>query len=112
MNFEFDHFFLLNLNSIINSFARDIRKRFKHINISNQNTFKLKSFILLTIFISSLLFILLNQRVFKLKSFTSFIFINIIRKQTKVAFFKIRLNKYIFEYNFSRYNKALNKIFR
>ena len=83
MKFKFDHFsFSLDLNSdlIINFFVRDIRKRFKHINISNQNTFKFKSFILLTTFISSLSFILSNQRVFKPKSFTSFIFINIIRK--------------------------------
>ena len=76
-----DHLsFSLDLDSIIDSFARDIRKRFKHINISNENIFKLKSFISLTTFISSSSFILSNQRVFKFKSFTFFILINIIRK--------------------------------
>ena len=83
LKFKFDHFsFLLdsNSNSIINFFVRDIRKRLKHINILNQKTFKSKFFILLTIFISSSLFILSNQRVFKFKSFTFFILINIIRK--------------------------------
>ena len=88
LNFKSDHFsFLLNSNSIINSFARDIRKRFKYINISDQSTFKPKSFILLTAFISSsfislttFISLLLNQRAFKSKSFTFFIFINIIRK--------------------------------
>ena len=109
MNFKSDYFsFSLDLDSIINSFARDIRKCFKHINISNQNTFKFKSFILLTIFILSLS----DQRVSKSRSFTFFIFIDIIRKQIKVVFFKIRSNKRIFERDFPRYNKALNKTFR
>ena len=77
LNSESDHlFFSLNLNLIINSFARDIRKRLKHINISNQSIFKPKFFISLTVFISSSS----NQRVFKLRSFTFFIFIDIIRK--------------------------------
>ena len=83
LNFKSDHFpFSLDFDSIINFFfARGIRKRFKYINIfSNQNTFKPKSSISLTTFISSSLFILSNQRVFKFKSFTSFILINIIRK--------------------------------
>ena len=111
LNFEFDHFsFSSDLNLIINSFARDTRKRLKHI-FSNQNTFKLKSFISLTTFISSSL-ILSNQRIFKSRSFTFFILINITRKQIKIAFFKIRSDKCIFERDFSRYNKALNKISR
>ena len=110
MNFKSDHlFFSLNLDSIINFFARDIRKRLKHINIlSNQNTFKFKSFISLTTLISSL-FILSDQNTFKSRSFISFIFINIIRKQIKVAFFKVRSDKRIFERDFLRYNKVLNK---
>ena len=110
MNFKFNHlFFSLDSDSIINSFARDIRKRLKYINISNQNTFKSKSFISLTTFISSLSFISSNQRVFKFKSFTFFIFINIIRKQIKVAFLKTYFNKRIFKRDFFRYNKVLNK---
>ena len=78
LNFKSDHLsFSSNLNSIINSFfARD--KRLKYINIfSNQSTFKSKSFI------SS------NQRVFKFKTFTFLILINIIRKQIKVVFLKL-----------------------
>ena len=86
-------------DSIINFFVRDSRKRFKRINIfSDQSTFKPKSIISLTIFISpspisltvfiSSSFIsltafissLLDQRIFKPRSFTSFIFINITRK--------------------------------
>ena len=36
LNFKSDHlFFSLDLDSIINFFARDIRKRLKYINISN-----------------------------------------------------------------------------
>ena len=77
LNFKSNHFFFSSdLNSIINSFARGIRKRFKHINISDQSTFKSKFFISLTIFIS----LLSDQRVLKSRSFTPFIFINIIRK--------------------------------
>ena len=115
MKFKSNHFpFSLDSDSnlIINFFVRDIRKRFKHINISNQDTFKPKSFISLMTFILSLLFILSDQRVFKPRSFTFFIFINIVRKQIKVAFFKVYLNKRIFERDFSHYNKILNKIFR
>ena len=92
MDFESDYFsFLLDLNSdsIINLFfARGIRKRFKHINI------------------------LLNQSIFKLRFFTSFIFIDIIRKQIKIVFFKACSDKRIFERDFFRYNKVLNKVFR
>ena len=114
MNFKSDHFpFSLDLNSysIINFFVRDSRKRLKRINIFlNQNTFKPKFVILLTTFIS-LLFILSNQNTFKSRSFTFFIFINIIRKQIKNVFFKIRSNKRIFERDFSYYNKVLNKTF-
>ena len=113
LNSEFNHFsFSSDLDLIINFSARDIRKRLKHINISNQSIFKPKSFISLTAFISSLSFILSDQRVFKFRSFTFFIFINIIRKQVKVAFLKIRSNKRIFERDFSHYNKTLNKTFR
>ena len=83
LNFESDHLsFSLDSdsNSIINFFVRDNRKRLKRINIpSDQNTFKPKSFISLTIFIS-LSFISSNQSTSKPRSFTSFIFINIIRK--------------------------------
>ena len=114
LNFKSDHLsFLLDSDSIINPSIRD--KRFKRINIqfdintfSNQSNFKPKSFILLTAFILSLL----NQRVFKSRSFTSFIFINIIRRQITVVFFKIYSNKRIFERDFPYYNKALNKTFR
>ena len=112
LNFKSDHLFFSSdsdLDSIINFFVRDNRKRLKRINIfSNQSTFKPKSVISLTTFISSLL----DQRIFKSRSFTSFIFIDIIRKQIKVAFFKTRSNKRIFEYDFPRYNKTLNKTFR
>ena len=67
-------------NLIINSFVRGIRKRLKRINILlNQSTFKSRSFISLTIIISSL-FISSDQSIFKSRSFTSFILINIIRK--------------------------------
>ena len=115
LNFESDHFSSSSdsdSDSIINFFVRDNRKRLKRINISlNQNTFKPKSFISLTTFISSSSFISSNQRVFKSRSFTSFIFINIIRKQIKAAFFKTRSDKRIFERDFSRYNKVLNKTF-
>ena len=111
LNLESDHFsFLSDLDSIINFFVRDTRKRLKHI-LSNQNTFKFKSLILLTTFISSS-FILSNQRIFKSRSFTSFIFIDIIWKQVKVVFFKVCSDKRIFERDFSRYNKVLNKAFR
>ena len=83
LNFKSDYFPFSSdsdLNSIINFFVRDNRKRFKRINIfSNQSIFKLKSVISLTIFIS-LLFILSNQSIFKSRSFTFFILINIIRK--------------------------------
>ena len=60
LNFKSNHFsFLSNLDSIIYSFARN--KRLKHINtLLNQSTFKPKSFISLTTFISSLLFISSN----------------------------------------------------
>ena len=109
LNFKSNHLsFSLDLDLIINSFfARD--KRLKHINIFlNQNTFKPKSVILLTVFISSL-FISSDQSTFKSRSFT--IFIDITRKQTKVVFFKTYSNRYIFERDFFRYNKALNKAF-
>ena len=90
LNFKSDHLFFSldsDSNSIINFFVRDSRKHLKRINIfSNQSTFKSKSFILLTTFILSL-FILSDQSTFKPRSFTSFIFIDIIRKQVKVAFF-------------------------
>ena len=88
LNFESDHFsFSLNLNLIINSFARG--KRLKHINIlsdqsifksksSNQSIFKPRSFISLMTFILSLLFILSGQSTSKSRSFTFFIFIDII----------------------------------
>ena len=114
MNFKSDDLsFSLNFDSIINFFfARDTRKRFKYINILNQNTFKLKSFISLTIFILSLLFILSDQGIFKSRFFTFFNFIDIIREQVKIfkiAFFKARSNKRIFERDFFYYNKALNK---
>ena len=83
LNFNSNHLsFSLNSdsNSIINSFVRDNRKRLKRINTpSDQNTSKPKSFISLTIFISSS-FISSNQSTFKPRSFTSFIFTNIIRK--------------------------------
>ena len=94
LNSKSNHFSLssdLDSNLIINSFVRDIRKRLKCINIlSDQSTFKSRSFIsstifispsfiLLTVFISSL-FISSNQSIFKLRSFTFFILINIIRK--------------------------------
>ena len=80
LNFESnDLLFSSDFDSIINFFfARGIRKRLKYINISNQSTFKFKSFISLTVFILSLSFILLDQGVFKSRFFTSFIFINII----------------------------------
>ena len=110
MNSESDHLSFsldLNLDSIINSFVRDIRKRLKHI-LLDQNTLKLKSLILLTTFISSSL----NQRISKSRSFTPFIFIDIIRKQIKIVFFKTRSNKRIFECDFFRYNKVLNKTSR
>ena len=88
MNLKFNHFsFLLNLDLIINSFARDIRKRFKYIILSNQNAFKSRSF-------------------------TVFIFINITQKQIKIfkiVFFKARSNKRIFKRDFFYYNKILNK---
>ena len=82
LNFESNHFpFSLNLDSIINFSTRD--KRLKRINIFfdiniflDQSTFKPRSFILLTIFISSLL----DQRVSKSRSFRFFIFIDIIRR--------------------------------
>ena len=114
LNLKSNHFSSLSdFDSIINFFVRNIRKRLKHINIlSNQNTFKSKSFILLTIFISPLSFISSNQRVFKSRSFTFFILINITREQVKafkIAFFKIYSNKRIFERDFSHYNKILNK---
>ena len=113
LNPKSDHLFSLSdLDSIINSSARGIRKRLKHINILNQSTFKPKSFIPLTTFISPLSFISSDQRVFKPRSFTSFIFIDITRKQIKAVFFKARLDKRIFKRDFSRYNKALNKTFR
>ena len=126
LNFKSNHFSSSsdsNSNSIINFFVRNIRKRFKRINtLSNQNTFKPRPFISLTIFISSSfislttfissLFILSNQSIFKLRSFTFFILIDITRKQIKVVFFKIHLNKRIFERDFSHYNKILNKTFR
>ena len=112
MNFKSDHLlFSSEIELIINSFIRDIRKRLKQINISNQNTFKFKSFISLTTFISSLLFILSDQRVFKPRSFTSSIFIDIIRKQVKVIFLKTRSDKRIFKRDFFHYNKVLNKTF-
>ena len=115
LNFKSDHLFFssdLDSNSIINFFIRDNRKRLKCINTPlNQSTFKFKSVILLTIFISSL-FILSNQSIFKSRSFTFFILIDITQKQIKVVFFKIRSNKRIFKRDFSRYNKALNKTFR
>ena len=115
LNFESNHLFFSSdsdSNSIINFFVQDNRKRFKYISIlSDQSTFKSRSFILLTIFISSL-FILSDQSNFKPKSFTFFIFIDIIQKQTKTVFFKIYLNKRIFERDFSHYNKVLNKTFR
>ena len=83
LNLEFKHFSFSSdsdSNSIINFFVRDNRKRFKRINIFlNQSTFKSKSFISLTTFISSL-FILSNQSIFKLRFFMSFILINITRK--------------------------------
>ena len=94
LNFESDHFSSLSDSDsdlIINFFVRGIRKRLKRINIFlNQSIFKPRpfislmtfispSFISLTTFISSL-FILSNQSTFKLTSFTSFIFIDIIRK--------------------------------
>ena len=83
LNFEFNHLPFSsdsNSDSIINFFVRDSQKRLKRINIfSDQNTFKPKSVISLTTFISSS-FISLNQNIFKSRSFTSFIFINIIRK--------------------------------
>ena len=64
LDLESDHFsFSLNLDSIINFFARDIRKRLKHINILNENTFKPKSFISLTAFISPLSSILLTTSI-------------------------------------------------
>ena len=108
---ESDHFsFSLDLDLIINSFARGTHKRLKHI-LLNQNTFKLKSLISLTTFISSSL-ISSDQRIFKLRSFTSFILINIIRKQIKVVFLKARSDRRIFERDFPRYNKVLNKAFR
>ena len=111
MNSKSDHlFFLLNSNSIINSSARGIRKRFKYI-FSNQNTFKLKSLISLTTFIL-LSLILSDQRIFKSRSFTFLIFINITRKQTKIVFFKVYSDRCIFERDFFRYNKVLNKAFR
>ena len=91
MDFKSDHFSFSSdsdSDSIINSFVRDSRKRLKCINTPS------------------------NQSTFKPRSFTPFIFIDIIRKQIKVAFFKVRLNKHIFERDFSRYNKALNKTFR
>ena len=126
LNSKSDHFSSSSdsdLDSIISFFVRDIRKRLKRINIFlNQNTFNSRPFISLTIFISSSsilltafissLFILSNQSIFKLMSFTSLIFINIIRKQIKVVFFKTRLNKRIFERDFLYYNKALNKASR
>ena len=99
-------------NSIINFFVRGNQKRFKRINtFLNQSTFKPKSAIPLTVFISPLSFILSDQRVFKSRSFTFFIFIDITRKQTKTAFLKIYLNKRIFERDFSHYNKILYKTF-
>ena len=39
------------------------------------------------------------------------IFSSISRAQIKIVFFKIRLDKRIFEHDFSRYNKVLNKIY-
>ena len=87
LNFESDHLpFSSDSNSIINPSARDTRKRLKHI-LSNQSTFKPRSF-------------------------TSLIFTDITRKQAKVVFLKVRSNKRIFERDFPRYNKTLNKIFR
>ena len=123
LNFKSDHFPFSSdsdPDSIINFFVRDSRKRLKRINIlSNQNTFKPKSSISLTTSISpspisltTFISSLSDQRIFKPRSFTPFISINIIQKQIKTAFFKIRLGKRIFERDFSRYNKALNKVFR
>ena len=111
MNFESNHFpFSSDLDSIINFFARD--KRLKNINILfSHNTFKFKSFMLLTTFILSLS-ILSNQNAFKSRSFISFIFIDIIREQIKIVFFKTHLNKRIFKRDFFHYNKVLNKVSR
>ena len=104
LNFKINSFFLL--FDFIN-FVRNNRKRLKHY-ILNQNTFKFTFFIFL---LNSNIISLLNQN-FKFRSYTFFVFINIFRKQARAVFFKARSNKRIFERDFSRYNKILNRIAR